>query len=60
MASKFRYVEDVSRAKSMTALEPFKGVGLHAAMYLIPILSSVLTVVLFAASRTIIRDARQS
>jgi len=44
----------------VNALEQFKGAGLHSAMYLIPTLSAILTLVLFAASRTIIRDARQS
>ena len=38
------------------ALEPFRANGLHAAMYIIPILSALLTVVLFAASRTVERD----
>jgi MFS family permease len=33
-----------------------KAVGLHDAMYLIPILGAVLAVVLFAASRTVARD----
>jgi MFS family permease len=39
------------------ALEPFRGAGLHSAMYLIPILSTVLTFVLLAATRTVARDA---
>ncbi|HSP17693.1 MAG TPA: MFS transporter [Thermoanaerobaculia bacterium] len=39
-----------------TALEPFRGAGLHSAMYLIPILSVALTFVLFAATRTVARD----
>jgi MFS family permease len=38
------------------ALEPFRGVGLHSAMYLIPALFAVLAVVLFAASRTVKKD----
>jgi len=37
-------------------LEAFRGAGLHSAMYLIPILSIVLTLVLFAATRTVGRD----
>ncbi len=41
---------------SQTALEPFKADGLHAAMYVIPILSIFLAIVLFAASRTIKRE----
>ena len=38
------------------SLEPFRGQGLHTAMYLIPMLSVVLAVVLFAASRTVAAD----
>ena len=41
---------------SQTALEPFRADGLHSAMYLIPILSVLLTIVLFAASRTVVED----
>jgi len=39
------------------ALEPFRGEGLHLAMYLIPALGSILALVLFAGSRTLPRDA---
>src|SRR4029434_2786937 len=38
------------------ALEPFRAAGLHSAMYVIPILSVLLALVLFAASRTVQRD----
>ncbi len=38
------------------SLEPFRGQGLHAAMYLIPILSFLLTLVLFAGSTTVAGD----
>lgn len=41
---------------SQKALEPFRAAGLHSAMYIIPILSVFLTIVLFAASRTVARD----
>jgi MFS family permease len=41
---------------SQTALEPFRAEGLHSAMYIIPILSVLLTLVLFAASRTVAKD----
>jgi len=41
---------------SQTALEPFRAEGLHSAMYIIPILSVLLTLVLFAASRTVTKD----
>jgi MFS family permease len=38
------------------ALEPFRGAGLHSAMYIVPILGVLLAVVLFMASRTIGKD----
>ncbi len=41
---------------SQAALEPFRADGLHSAMYAIPILSVLLTLVLFAASRTVTKD----
>jgi MFS family permease len=37
-------------------LEPFRGAGLHSAMYLVPVLSILLALVLFAATRTVGRD----
>jgi predicted MFS family arabinose efflux permease len=39
------------------ALEPFRGVGLQQAMYLIPALGVLLALVLFAGSRTVTKDA---
>lgn len=41
---------------SQTALEPFRAEGLHTAMFAIPILSVLLTVILYAASRTVTKD----
>ncbi|MDQ3181923.1 MAG: MFS transporter [Acidobacteriota bacterium] len=41
---------------SQAVLEPFRAEGLHSAMYAIPILSVLLTLVLFAASRTVTKD----
>jgi MFS family permease len=38
------------------ALEPFRAAGLHSAMYIIPALGVLLTLVLFAASRTVTKD----
>jgi MFS family permease len=38
------------------ALEPFRAQGLRSAMYVIPVLSVLLALVLFAASRTVKRD----
>lgn len=44
---------------SPAALEPFRAAGLRSAMYLVPILSAALTVVLFAASRTVKADVEK-
>jgi predicted MFS family arabinose efflux permease len=44
------------RAAAGSALEPFRGAGLHSAMYVIPCLSILLAAVLFAATKTIHRD----
>ena len=41
---------------SQQALERFRAEGLHSAMYLIPILGALLTLVLFAGSRTVTKD----
>ena len=40
-------------------LEPFRGVGLRSAMYLVPVLSTLLMLVLFAASRTVKKDVEK-
>jgi MFS family permease len=45
-----------SARTTVVALEPFRGSGLHSAMYIVPILSVVLVLVLFAATRTVGRD----
>lgn len=41
------------------SLEPFKAEGLHLAVYIIPVLGALLTLVLFAASRTVIKDTEK-
>lgn len=41
------------------ALEPFRAAGLRSAMYVVPVLSSILTLVLFAASRTVKNDVEK-
>jgi MFS family permease len=41
------------------ALEPFRAAGLHSAMYMIPALGVLLTLVLFAAARTVKKDAEK-
>lgn len=38
------------------ALEPFRGVGLRQAMYVVPVLNAALAICMFAASRTVGRD----
>lgn len=43
-------------AAGAAVLEPFRGAGLHAAMYAVPVLSVLLAIVLFAATRTVARD----
>lgn len=37
-------------------LEPYRAQGLHSAMYIIPVLGCLLTLVLFAGSRTVSKD----
>jgi hypothetical protein len=44
-------------ASAMT--EPFKAAGLHSAMYVIPVLAVLASLVLFAASRTVENDIRK-
>src|SRR5215210_9121089 len=41
------------------SLEPFRAAGLHTAMYIIPALGALLTLVLFAASRTVAKDTER-
>ena len=41
------------------SIEPFRAIGLRSAMYIVPILSSVLMFVLFAASRTVKKDVEK-
>jgi len=55
------FVADAARAAGVTdltpaAIEPFKGVGLLKAMYVIPIFNVVLAFCMFAASRTVGKD----
>jgi predicted MFS family arabinose efflux permease len=46
-------------AGAATMAESFKAVGLHSAMYLIPVLAVLASLVLFAASRTVVSDIRK-
>jgi MFS family permease len=41
---------------TQASLEPFRAAGLHSAMYIIPVLSILLTFVMFAASRTVTKE----
>ena len=50
------FTRRAAAAAGASILEPFRGQGLHSAMYLIPVLSTLLTLVLFAASRTVAGD----
>ena len=44
---------------TQTTLEPFRAQGLHSAMYIIPVLGCLLTLVLFAGSRTVTKDIKR-
>ncbi len=55
------FTQNAAIAAGMTifnkdTLEPFRAAGLRSAMYLVPILSGLLTLVLYAASRTVKKD----
>ncbi len=48
---------ELSGTELQETLLPYGGDGIHAAMHVVPILCAVLAVVLWAASRTVTRDA---
>jgi predicted MFS family arabinose efflux permease len=52
-----RAAEAAGVAGTTAALEPFRAEGLRRAMHIIPALGGLLTLVLFAGSRTVARDA---
>ena len=56
-----RHYAEIAGVTDMSpqALKPFSGPGLHAALYVVPILNIVLAVVLGAASRTVGADAER-
>ncbi|MGD9648709.1 MAG: spinster family MFS transporter [Pirellulales bacterium] len=56
-----RHYAEAAGVEQLTieTLAPFRGQGLHAAMYVIPILNIALAVVLAAASRTVGADAER-
>ena len=45
---------------SAAALEPFRASGLHSAMYVVPVLSVVLGLVLYMASQTVEKETSVS
>ena len=59
MAAELRSLVGESKGFDLRALEPYRADGLHTAMYVVPILVSLLAVVLFAASRTVKRDVER-
>jgi len=56
MAAELRSLVGEAKGFNARALEPFRADGLHTAMYVVPILATILAFVLFAASRTVTRD----
>lgn len=59
MGDQLTNLVSVTRVAAPTALEPFRAAGLHSAMFIIPLLASILAVVLLAASRTVTADVRK-
>jgi MFS family permease len=56
MTAELRSLVGEAKGFDLRALEPFRAQGLHTAMYIVPILATILAVVLFAASRTVKKD----
>src|SRR5262245_17151713 len=56
MGAELRSLVGESKGFNLRALEPFRAAGLHTAMYIVPVLATILAVVLFAASRTVTKD----
>jgi MFS family permease len=59
VAAQVRALFGGPRMRLPAALEPFRGEGLHSAMFIIPAVAAVLAVVLFAASRTVKGDVER-
>jgi MFS family permease len=55
-AGAFDATQQIAPETLARALEPFRAEGLHLAMYAIPVLGTLLTFVLLAASRTVTKD----
>jgi MFS family permease len=52
-------LEGLTGAERQKALEPFKPIGTHSAMYLLPLVNLGLAAVLFAGTRTVAADAER-
>lgn len=52
-------LEGLAEADYRKALDPYRGAGLHRAMYVIPILNLLLCLVLFAGATTVRRDVER-
>jgi predicted MFS family arabinose efflux permease len=56
VGAEFRSLVGQAKGFDLAALEPYRGAGLHSAMFAVPLLAALLAVVLFAASRTVTGD----
>lgn len=59
MLAELRSLVGESKGFDLRALEPFRAEGLHTAMYIVPTLAAILSVALFAASRTVKKDVEK-
>ena len=59
MRAELRSLVGESKGFDLRALEPFRAEGLHTAMYIVPLLATLLALVLFAASRTVKQDVEK-
>jgi len=59
MSAEVRSLVGEAKGFDLRALEPYRAQGLHTAMYIVPLLASLLACVLFAASRTVTRDVKR-
>jgi MFS family permease len=59
MAAELRSLVGEAKGFDVRALEPYRAQGLRTAMYIVPILASILAGVLFAASRAVTTDVRR-
>ena len=59
MSAELRSLIGGAKGFDLRALEPYRAQGLHTALYIVPLLASLLAGVLFAASRTVTRDVER-